>query len=277
MGFFDAIKSVFSKYATFSGRASRSEYWWFALFVILWCWIPIINIIIGLFFFIPSLALQVRRLHDIGKSGWWWFINLVPVIGTIVMFVFNLTDSQQGSNQFGQSPKETSDSDESISGAYRKECSSDNQFREQQPKHRVLQRPEREIAYQESDKTTLENSSNEETVIRTQYSGSVTFGHLVLDGKSYPLSIGNNIIGRIGSTSQATIKLETDDMYMSRQHCIIAVNRQSDGSIVTTLRNYQNKNRTAVDGKVVDDDVTVRIFGECDITMGHTTLRYYTN
>lgn len=277
MGFFGAIKSVCSKYATFSGRARRSEYWWFCLFCMLWCWIPIVNIILGLIFFIPSLAVAVRRLHDTGRSGWWLFLGLIPIIGSIVLFVFNVTDSQPGNNQYGPNPKETSEQNEGKDGTYRNERLSANQPQGQQPKHRVLQRPERKVVHQESEKTTLENNSSEETVIGKPYSESSSVGHLVLAGKSYPLSIGDNILGRTGSTSQATIKLETDDLYMSRQHCIITVNRRPDGKIDTTLRNYQNKNRTAVDGKVVDEDVTVHLFGECDITMGHTTLRYYTN
>ncbi|MBR2863319.1 MAG: DUF805 domain-containing protein, partial [Bacteroidaceae bacterium] len=72
MGFVEAIKTCFSKYATFSGRATRSEYWWWALFTALVSWIlffvfPILVPIAGLVFLLPSLAVLVRRLHDTGR------------------------------------------------------------------------------------------------------------------------------------------------------------------------------------------------------------------
>ena len=105
MGFFGAIKSVVSKYANFSDRAARSEYWWWQLFVLLWSWIPILNLVLLLIFFIPSLAVAVRRLHDTGRSGWWILLGLIPIIGAIVLLIFYLTDSQVGTNQFGPNPK----------------------------------------------------------------------------------------------------------------------------------------------------------------------------
>lgn len=105
MGFFGAIKSVLTKYASFSGRAMRSEYWWWALFTLLWCWIPLVNLLLLLIFFIPSLAVAVRRLHDTGRSGWWVLIGIIPIIGAIVLFIFYCTDSQIGANQYGPNPK----------------------------------------------------------------------------------------------------------------------------------------------------------------------------
>ena len=70
------------KYATFSGRASRSEFWWFALFAILVIWLanfadPTVGIIASLLLFLPSIAAEVRRLHDVGRAGWW---ILMPII-----------------------------------------------------------------------------------------------------------------------------------------------------------------------------------------------------
>lgn len=107
MGFFAAIKSVMSQYAGFSGRARRSEYWYWVLFTLLWCWIPLLNILLALIFFIPGLAVAVRRLHDTGRTGWWLLISLVPVIGGIVLLIFYCTDSQIGENQYGPNPKGT--------------------------------------------------------------------------------------------------------------------------------------------------------------------------
>lgn len=105
MGFIAAIKSVLSQYAGFSGRARRSEYWWWVLFTLLWSWIPILNLILCLIFFLPSLAVAIRRLHDTGRSGWWILISLIPLIGFIVLLIFYCTDSQIGTNQYGPSPK----------------------------------------------------------------------------------------------------------------------------------------------------------------------------
>lgn len=106
MGFFGAIKSVLGNYANFSGRARRSEYWWWFLFTLLWCWIPILNILLALVFFIPALAVAIRRLHDTGRSGWWILLAFIPLIGAIVLLIFYCTDSQSGENKWGANPKE---------------------------------------------------------------------------------------------------------------------------------------------------------------------------
>jgi uncharacterized membrane protein YhaH (DUF805 family) len=114
---------VLKKYAVFAGRSQRSEYWFFVLFYFL---IAIVLSIadsaaglmsleagIGLFsglfmlaMFIPSLAVGVRRLHDIGRTGWWILIGLIPLIGWIVLLVFAVQDSQPGTNEYGPNPKE---------------------------------------------------------------------------------------------------------------------------------------------------------------------------
>ncbi len=109
------------KFADFNGRARRKEYWMFALGNIL---IAIVLMIIGmvlgknggqiafilygifaLAIIIPSLAVCVRRLHDIGKSGWWIFISLVPFIGGIWLLILTLMDSTPGANLYGPNPK----------------------------------------------------------------------------------------------------------------------------------------------------------------------------
>lgn len=109
MNFLDAIKTCFSKYATFQGRARRSEYWFWALFTFLIAitigLIPIIGFIINLALVIPSIAACVRRLHDTGRSGWLYLLNLIPLVGGIILLVFCVQDSHPGANQYGPNPK----------------------------------------------------------------------------------------------------------------------------------------------------------------------------
>ena len=119
--FMDAVRTCFNKYADFSGRARRSEYWFYTLFVgIIQLVLGIVgNMIFGapesgtnilqnifsLAIMIPSLAVFWRRMHDIGRTGLWFFLNLVPCIGQVVLLVFECTDSQPGENMYGMSPK----------------------------------------------------------------------------------------------------------------------------------------------------------------------------
>ena len=111
-------KVVLQNYANFSGRARRAEYWWFTLvhFVVLLVVVGVLFVIndtlgglayilAGLGTLLPSLAVLVRRLHDIGKSGWWYFIAFIPLVGPIILLVFACTDSSRGTNQYGPSPK----------------------------------------------------------------------------------------------------------------------------------------------------------------------------
>ncbi|MEU5540436.1 DUF805 domain-containing protein [Streptomyces sp. NPDC020362] len=113
--FIEALK----KYAVFSGRARRKEYWMFALFSgIIYAVLAIVAVVSktpallalpGIFYIgilLPSLAVGVRRLHDTGRSGWWLLFALVPLAGPITLLVFTCTDSQAGANQYGPNPKE---------------------------------------------------------------------------------------------------------------------------------------------------------------------------
>ena len=110
------------KYAVFSGRSRRKEYWYFVLFNIIVAIvlagidallgtrsssssIGLLSGIYGLAVIIPSLAVTVRRLHDIDRSGWWIFINLIPLIGAIVLLVFAVSEGTPGNNRYGPSPK----------------------------------------------------------------------------------------------------------------------------------------------------------------------------
>ena len=114
--------AVLKKYAVFSGRAQRAEYWYFVLFnVIIGIAFGVINAVIrndsvalvlgllyslyGLAVLIPILAVAVRRLHDIGKSGWMLLITLIPLIGAIWFIVLMVTDSNPGENKYGPNPK----------------------------------------------------------------------------------------------------------------------------------------------------------------------------
>lgn len=108
--------SVWKNYAKFSGRARRREYWMFALFNILAAIVimvvsvaikmPFLYMIYLLASLCPSLAVCVRRLHDIGKSGIWFFITFVPLIGSIWILILLCRDSQPGENPYGPNPKE---------------------------------------------------------------------------------------------------------------------------------------------------------------------------
>lgn len=99
-----AISSCWRKYATFKGRANRSEYWFWVLFNFLLNCIPFVNIVAMLVLLIPSISVAVRRLHDIGKSGWWYLLGLIPLIGSIWLIVLYCMDSEEGDNKYGANP-----------------------------------------------------------------------------------------------------------------------------------------------------------------------------
>lgn len=113
-----AVHSVLHKYADFSGRARRSEYWYWSLAValgyvvvlILEALAPALGLALlagaALGLFLPNLAVGVRRLHDTGKSAWYLLIALIPIVGPIALLVFLATDSTSGTNRYGPSPKE---------------------------------------------------------------------------------------------------------------------------------------------------------------------------
>lgn len=104
VGFGEAIKICFSKYADFKGRAPRAEYWWFFLLSFILGCIPIVNFIAILVLLIPSLAVAWRRLHDIGKGGGWYFLGLIPIVGGIILLVWYCTEGEKHPNRFGPNP-----------------------------------------------------------------------------------------------------------------------------------------------------------------------------
>lgn len=128
--FKEAIVACYSKYATFEGRACRAEYWYWGLFgglaYLLYMFlmmiaagniisyrydndfviiVSVIYILFNLSMIIPSLAVCVRRLHDIGKSGLWYFIGLIPLVGAILLLVWMCKDSDIQTNEYGTNPK----------------------------------------------------------------------------------------------------------------------------------------------------------------------------
>lgn len=109
LGLVEAVKICLSKYATFEGRARRSEYWWWTLatFIvgIIVSFIPVLNLLVPLALFVPGIAVAVRRLHDLNKSGWWWWLGIIPVVGTIILIVWYATAGTVGPNQYGEDPK----------------------------------------------------------------------------------------------------------------------------------------------------------------------------
>lgn len=134
----DWYLAVLRKYSRFRGRARRKEYWYFNLcHLLIVFFLSILDNSISLLSYdsalrglnlllatlssfaslaysiyilatiIPSLAVTVRRLHDTGRSGWWYFITLIPFIGFLIVLFFLIEDSQPGKNQYGANPKET--------------------------------------------------------------------------------------------------------------------------------------------------------------------------
>jgi len=131
MTFGESVRTCLSKYVTWQGRASRSEYWYFVLFAIL-CYIAAMIIdnalgttfkfmnpqtgeeqslgygyaymLVALGLFLPALSAMVRRLHDTDRSGWWYWIALIPLIGAIVLLVWFCTRGTVGDNRYGPDP-----------------------------------------------------------------------------------------------------------------------------------------------------------------------------
>ena len=127
MSFAEAVKSFWSRYTNFKGRSRRSEYWYIQLFLIITNLAAaaidlalmngdvdrfianggggIVGLVWILVTILPAIAVLVRRLHDTGRSGWWALIGLVPLVGGVVLFVFSVSDSTTGENQYGAPAK----------------------------------------------------------------------------------------------------------------------------------------------------------------------------
>lgn len=121
MTMMQAVRRCFERYATFSGRARRAEFWWFTLFNLVASFL--LGLLDGLLFgygapvaqpfatlyslavLLPSLAVAARRLHDTGRSAWWLLLLLVPLIGVLVLLFFYVTSGERGANAYGPDPK----------------------------------------------------------------------------------------------------------------------------------------------------------------------------
>lgn len=108
MNFQDAVKKCFTNYVGFSGRAARSEYWYWVLFVLVASIVlsmvsQELSAIFSLGVLLPGVAVGTRRLHDIGKSGWWQLLGLIPLIGWAVLIYWAVQPSE-GDNAFGAAP-----------------------------------------------------------------------------------------------------------------------------------------------------------------------------
>jgi uncharacterized membrane protein YhaH (DUF805 family) len=112
MTFSEAIKDGFDHYVKFDGRARRSTFWYWVLFGFLVGIVaniidaalgtnPAVSGLVGLALFLPGLSVAIRRLHDTGRSGWWYLIVLIPLIGIIVLIVFWVQEGDAGDNEYG--------------------------------------------------------------------------------------------------------------------------------------------------------------------------------
>ncbi len=123
MGFGQAVGSAFKRYFDFSTRSSRSEFWWFQLFIAIVYFVLMFFVgdptdpnsmgytLAGIFYLavlIPIISVGVRRLHDIDKSGWLYLVYIIPLIGFIMMIVWGCTRGTAGPNRFGDDPLDPS-------------------------------------------------------------------------------------------------------------------------------------------------------------------------
>ena len=131
MTFSESVETCFAKYVTWQGRASRSEYWWFVPFVFLAYIVGVVidnvlgtaftipdpmtgeetsagygwvTVLIALGLFLPNLSVVVRRLHDKGRSGWWYWIALIPLIGSLILLYWFVTRGTEWPNDYGPDP-----------------------------------------------------------------------------------------------------------------------------------------------------------------------------
>jgi uncharacterized membrane protein YhaH (DUF805 family) len=126
MGFGTAVSTCFQKYVTFSGRARRSEFWWWQVFTVIAGGLALLGdnllglhytpqdatvgvgwlyTVVVVFLLLPSIAVLFRRLHDTGRSGWWWVLAWVCCVGEVLLFFFCISGGTQGHNQYGPDPK----------------------------------------------------------------------------------------------------------------------------------------------------------------------------
>ena len=120
--------------------------------------------------------------------------------------------------------------------------------------------------------TVLGGGLSGATQLYTRTQKATATAMLTFEGKDYPLEEGQNIVGRKGTTSKATVQIATEDRYMSRQHCSITISTLPDGTKKAVLSNYQNKNQTTIDGLPIETGDSIRLIDGNSITMGRTTV-----
>jgi uncharacterized membrane protein YhaH (DUF805 family) len=115
-GFGSVVALCFNRYVQFSGRSPRAEYWFFALFTTLISigasvvdaiWLngsPALATIANLAFFLPALSVGVRRLHDRDRSGWWFWLILIPLVGAVILLIWLVSRGTRGPNRYGPDP-----------------------------------------------------------------------------------------------------------------------------------------------------------------------------
>lgn len=310
MGLGESIKTCFAKMATFSGRASRSEYWWWQFFQIIIA-VPLLVIIFilflasgkptgalffyivsGIILFLASLSVIVRRLHDTGHSGVAYFIVLVPFVGSFILLYWMLCDSTPGDNQYGPNPKEVrankrvqkkQSAQREQSQRYSSKASSRNSSRplvdysggSVKNEREEYEAPQPAKSPRQASEPQSGQPVAEETRMMDISADSVLsrMPKLVCDGTSYLLSEGVNIVGRQSQNSQATVQIATDDRYMSRNHSRITVANLS-GDLKVLISNYENKNSTYVNDQELTDDKEIRLTDGDEIKMGHTIVTF---
>ena len=108
MDFVTAFKTCFAKFADFSGRATRPEYWWFVLAYFIVALVAslihdYVYVLVMLVFLIPMISAGVRRLHDVGKTGWLILLGLIPLVGLVLLY-FMVQPTQPQANEYGEPP-----------------------------------------------------------------------------------------------------------------------------------------------------------------------------
>ncbi|MBO5583965.1 MAG: DUF805 domain-containing protein [Prevotella sp.] len=288
MGPFEAVKTVFSKYATFSGRASRSEFWWWQAFllfgpvlaaVILWQVHWLLALLAPLIFIIPNLAVGVRRFHDVGKSGAMFLVLTLLsflFIPALYMLYLQISDSQPGENQYGPNPNDEVKGAKSKGQEARSKVQSATSGSRSHT-HGARSSEQRHESYeyakvqQGGSAGASAAADGDETVYKGSSSAATTM-RLVYGGQTIPLFVGRNVVGRKADSSPASAQIPANDLYMSRQHCVIDVKMERDGSLSASLSNYKNKNRTAVQGRLVSGNGSVDLANGNQITLGHTSV-----
>lgn len=115
MNFSTAVKTCFNKYIDFSGRAARSEFWWYTLFIVVGGIVTsaidgmlgmamAVNGLFSLATLLPSISVTARRLHDTDRSGWWMLLMFIPLIGWLILLYFEVQKGTDGENRFGPNP-----------------------------------------------------------------------------------------------------------------------------------------------------------------------------